>query len=81
MRIISILGVKGSKTTESVKGNVQEAVIKLGIPATIEQVSELDVFLQHRISGIPAVLVDGRIVFERQVPAVEEIMRVLSSTT
>lgn len=76
MTRLELLGI-GSAKNRAFKANLQEALRQLNWEVPIEEVSDLDRLLRYDISGIPALVVDGKVVFQRVVPSVEDIKIVL----
>lgn len=73
MTLIQILGVNGSDATNQLSSKVRQAVDELGICAIIEQITDLDRFLQFNVNGIPALAMDGAVVLQKKIPDVEDL--------
>ncbi len=71
--LIQILGINGSEATNQLSCKVRQAVEELGIPAIVEQVSDVDSFMQFDINGIPALAMDGAVVLQKNIPEVEDL--------
>lgn len=69
---LKILGV-GSSDTRILKANVKEALDQLCLNAIVEEVDRLEQLMEYDISGIPALVYDGKILFQKIVPSVEEL--------
>lgn len=76
MTRLELLGI-GSAKNRAFKANLEEALRQLGWDIPIEEISDIDRLLKYDISGIPALVVDGKVVFQRVVPSVEDIKIVL----
>jgi len=76
MRKIQILGI-GCRKTQALKANLLDALEYLCIDGVIEEVTGVDEIVRYRISSIPALLIDGQVVFQGTVPSVEDILKSL----
>ena len=74
---LELLGIGASKDRE-LKINLLEALRQLSVDIPVEEVREIDRLLAYGISGIPALIVDGRVVFQKVVPTVEDLRLVLN---
>lgn len=74
---LELLGI-GSAKNRALRANLEEALRQLELEAPIQEVSSIEQLLQYDISGIPALVVNGKVVFQRVVPSVEDIKIVLS---
>jgi len=74
---LELLGI-GSAKNRALRANLDEALSQLDMKVAIQEVSSIEELLQYDISGIPALVVNGRVVFQRVVPSVEDIKIVLS---
>jgi nucleotide-binding universal stress UspA family protein len=77
MARLEILDV-GSNKGKALKANAEEALHELGVDLPIEDVSDINRLLEYGISGIPALVVDGRVVLQKMVPSTKELRVVLS---
>lgn len=66
---IKLLGIGSSKDKE-LKANIIEALHELQIQARIEEINEIEQLLKYNINSIPAVILNGEILFENTVPSV-----------
>lgn len=73
MTTVQLLGVDGSVQIMKLRERVYTALSDLGIRATIELVTDVDELMRYQINGIPALIMDGKISFQKKVPTVEEI--------
>ncbi|MCI5083385.1 MAG: universal stress protein [Saprospiraceae bacterium] len=69
---ITLLGIGSTKDVE-LKKNTVAAGRQLGIDLMVEEVYELEQLLKHNIIGIPTMMINDEIVFEKEVPSVEQI--------
>jgi hypothetical protein len=69
---LKLLGV-GSSETLTLKANVKEALRQLSLNVIVEDVERLEQLMEYDISGIPALAYDGKILFQKIVPSVEEL--------
>ncbi len=74
---LELLGIGASKDRE-LKINLLEALRQLSKDIPVEEVREIDRLLAYGISGIPALIVDGRVVFQKVVPTVDDLRLVLN---
>ena len=79
MQIIEILGIRDYEKTNSLKSNTEEALAILKIKAEIYEVHDVDQFLELKISGIPALVVNGKVAFQKAIPTVSEIVQYFES--
>lgn len=73
---LELLGIGSAKNREF-KANLEEALRQLQLDIPIAEVRDINALLRYDISGIPALVVNGRVVFQRVVPSVEDIKIVL----
>jgi nucleotide-binding universal stress UspA family protein len=69
---LKLLGV-GSAETRTLKANVKEALSQLSLDVIVDDVERLEQLMEYDISGIPALAYDGKILFQKIVPSVEEL--------
>jgi nucleotide-binding universal stress UspA family protein len=74
---LQLLGI-GSSDDRALLRNVQQALQQLSIYMAIEEIRDIDAMLEYGISGIPALLVNNKVIFQKVVPSVEDIRIVLS---
>jgi nucleotide-binding universal stress UspA family protein len=75
---IELIGI-GSAKHRRLKANLLQAMAALGIDYPIREVSQLEQLLTYNIGGIPALLINGRIAFEKVVPSVEDLKLLLGA--
>ncbi len=74
---IEVLG-PGCSNCKVLYERTREAVRDLGLDATVEKISDLNVIMGYRIMATPALVVDGQVKVAGRVPSVEQIKEVLS---
>lgn len=74
---IELLGI-GSIKNRQLKANLEQALSELDIPAPILEVSEIQKLLKYDVVGIPALVVDDKVIFQKVVPEVEDLKIVLN---
>ena len=74
---IQILGLIGHSATSALKDNLIAAIGQMGIIVRLEEMHDIDTFLNYNLSGIPAMTINGQLAFEQQVPAIEDLMEQL----
>lgn len=73
MTTIQILGVSGAVRMSALRANVIQALEEMGTKAIVETISDVDMFIQYKINGIPALVVNGTVVLQKEVPSVEDL--------
>ncbi|MCB0562723.1 MAG: thioredoxin family protein, partial [Phaeodactylibacter sp.] len=56
---IQVLGLSNSQHRK-LSHNLRSALESVGLPAEVEQVTDVDDILQYKIGSIPAILLDGQ---------------------
>lgn len=74
---IELLGI-GSARHRAFQARLEEALRELKLDVPIEEVSEISDLLRYDISGIPALVVNDKVVFQKVVPSVEDFKIALS---
>lgn len=74
---LQLLGI-GSSDDRALMQNVRQALEQLSLDMTVEEIRDINAMLEYGISGIPALLVDDKVIFQKVVPSVEDIRIVLS---
>lgn len=69
---IQILGI-GCRKSRALKANVMEALDHVPMAVQMEEVESLEAIVQSDIHSIPALLINGNIVSEGEVPTVSEL--------
>ena len=73
---VELLGI-GSARYQQLKQNLTAALKILNVDTSISEITDIDELMSYDVGGIPAVLVDNRVIFQRVVPSVEDITDVL----
>ncbi len=79
MQIVEILGIRDYEKTDLLRRNTEEALKVLKLKADVNEVYDVDQFLDLKISGIPALVVNGKVAFQKVIPPVEEIIHYFES--
>lgn len=74
---IELLGI-GSTKNRQLRTNLEIAMASLGVQAPIIEVKDIQKLLKYDIDGIPALVVDDRVIFEKVVPEIEDLKIVLN---
>ena len=69
---IELLGI-GASMDRQLKVNLLQALWHLGLDIPVTEVREIDRLLESGVSGIPALVIDGRVVLQKVVPSTEEL--------
>lgn len=80
MILIQILGIKDYSQTLRLKKNTQDALKALHLSVEVEEVGEVEDLIHFKISGIPALIVNGRVAFQKVVPDVEDLIKLFQAT-
>ena len=75
---VQILGLNGHTATNSLAQNIINAVERLGIIIKLEEVNDIDGFVNYDLSAVPALAINGQLAFEQNIPSVEDLMDLLS---
>lgn len=74
---VLLLGI-GAAKDRALKANLMAAFDRLQINLPIEEVTDLDLLMAYGITGIPALIIDEKVVFQKIVPSVDDLIVVLS---
>lgn len=74
---LELLGIGAAKDRE-LKNHLLEAIQQLGVDISIDEVREIDRLLAYGITGIPALILDGKVLFQQVVPSVDDLRMLLS---
>ena len=77
MRLLQVLGPGCAKCTK-LKENAEAAVKELGIEATVEKITDINVITGFGVMMTPALAVDGEVKVVGKVPSTDEIKQLLS---
>jgi hypothetical protein len=73
---LELLGI-GSSKDRLLKANLLQALDELGLDHPIHEVKSIDKLMKYDITGIPALIINGKVVFQKIVPKVEDLKIVL----
>jgi len=74
---IKVLGT-GCAKCKSLENNTREAVKQLSLTADVIKVEDITEIMQFGVMTTPALVVDGTVVLKGRVPAVSELMELLT---
>ncbi len=77
MKLLQVLGPGCPKCTKLAE-QAQAAVDELGIEATVEKITDINVITGFGVLMTPALVVDGEVKVVGKVPPVEEIKKLLT---
>ncbi|MFN7116171.1 MAG: thioredoxin family protein [Saprospiraceae bacterium] len=69
---LKLLGV-GSADTRALKANIKEALRQLSLNIIVDDIERLEQLMEYDISGIPALAYNGKVLFQKMVPSVEDL--------
>ena len=70
MKKIQILGVDNYSQTLDLKKNIYKALSGLRINVNCEEINDIEELLNYNLTGIPAIAIDGQIIFQKSLPSV-----------
>jgi small redox-active disulfide protein 2 len=73
---ILILGGLGTDCRQ-LENVLSEAISELGIKADIGKISSIRQMAAYGVSQTPALIINGRIIFEGEIPSIEKIRKLL----
>lgn len=74
---IQLFGITESKSLTNWNELVSQALAHLELDYEIEVVSDLDQFIKYGLTGIPALVVAEEVVFQKEVPELAVLVKVL----
>lgn len=78
---IQVLGL-GNSQHRKLSSNLRSALDSSGLSVNVEQVTEVDDILRYKVASIPAILLNGQVLFENgHMPSIEELREVLTGAT
>ena len=77
MKLVQVLG-PGCPKCEKLKENAEAAVQELGIEATVEKISDINVITGFGVMMTPALAVDGEVKVVGKVVSTDEVKQLLS---
>lgn len=75
---IELIGI-GSAKHRQLKANLEQAMEETGVHYPVTEISELERLLTYKIGGIPALVINGKIAFEKVVPSVTDLKLLLEA--
>jgi hypothetical protein len=76
---LQILGVNGHISTNSLMMNTLDAVKELDLIVKLEEINDIDQFIQYDLFGVPALTINGKLAFQQTIPEVDELVDILGS--
>lgn len=73
---IELLGI-GSLKHRQLKANLFQALSDLSLNVPVREVTDIDELMRYEVAGIPALAVNGQVLFQQVVPSVEDLSIVL----
>jgi hypothetical protein len=77
MIAIQLFGITESKNLVAWRKLVSEALEQLEIDFDIQVVSDLEQFIRYDLIGIPALVIGEEVLFQRELPSLEELVVIL----
>jgi len=77
MKLIQVLGT-GCPKCEKLKKNVETAVQELGVEATVEKVTDINVITGFGVMMTPALAIDGEVKVVGKAPSSEDLKKLLT---
>lgn len=74
--VIELLGI-GSSKHRQLRANLQKALDGLSLDIPVREITDIDELMRYEIAGIPALAVNGQVLFQQVVPSVEDLSIVL----
>ncbi len=65
---VQVFGVRSYHKTVTLIKEVNEALVKLAIPVQVELISDLEAMMEYGLTGIPALMVNGHILVQGDIP-------------
>ena len=75
---LQVLGT-GCSRCKTLTARVEEAIVSLGIEATIEKVENIEEIVKFGVMSTPALALDGKILFTGRVPTAREIGELINT--
>ena len=70
---IEILGLRGYHETELLKANLIKALEHFEVETQIAEVTDVDALVNTHVDGIPALVVNGEVLVENEIPEVHDL--------
>ena len=77
MIAIQLFGITESKSLTSWQDQLVQVLEELQVEYDIQVVSDLEQFILYDLRGIPALVIGEEVLFQRQLPDVDELIAVL----
>ncbi len=77
MAQIQVLGVSDAPKMSILRANVIQALQEMGVNIVVETINDVDLFIKYEIDGIPALVVNGTVVLQKEVSTVEDLKNLL----
>jgi small redox-active disulfide protein 2 len=74
---IEVLGT-GCPKCMSLEQNVRTALKELTLQASVEKVTDIQAIIQKGVMSTPALVIDGKVVFQGKSPSVEQLKQMLA---
>ena len=78
MKLVQVLGPGCTKCTQ-LKENAESAVAELGVEASVEKISDIDVITGFGVMMTPALVIDGEVKAVGKVCSTDEIKQLLQA--
>ncbi len=76
---IEILGLRGYHETELLKANLIKALEHFEVETQIAEVTDVDALVNTHVDGIPALLVNGEVLVQNEIPEVRDLELMLEN--
>jgi len=76
VKLIQVLG-PGCAKCEKLKHNAEEAVARLGVEASVEKITDINVIVGFGVMTTPALAIDGEVKLVGKVASPDEIAKLL----
>ena len=76
---IEVLGT-GCPKCMSVEQNVKKALAELAVQADVEKVTDIQQIIQKGVMSTPALVIDGKVVFQGKNPTVNQLKHFIQGT-
>lgn len=79
MHTIQVLGT-GCRRCEALYASAQQAASISGVACRVEKVTDIVKMLDMNVTALPALAIDGRVVWAGSVPSPDDIRRLLATS-
>ena len=76
---IEVLGT-GCPKCMSMEQNVKKAIADLAVQAEVEKVTDIQQIIQRGVMSTPALVIDGKVVFQGKNPTVDQLKQFIQGT-